>query len=135
MPSMAAATVKKFDGTTDIIYSVKNPAGGDGSWAEWRQDAGNANPFAGRPVLSIRTTESGKGVRRVDVKYKYPYVYTDTTTTQPVISPLAITFQNGVWTVPQGIPSTHINEAGAQFTNLMVNAIIRPVLYDQSSFN
>lgn len=135
MPSMISITVKKKDGTTDAIYAVKNPAGGDNNWAEWLGPNPDGRPRAGLPLFAVRTSESKAGVRRVDVKYKYPYVYSDSTTGQAVISPLAVTFQNGVWTVPQGVPQAVVDEAGAQFSNLFGHATIKSVLYDQSAFN
>lgn len=134
MPSMASITVKKNDGTTDIVYDVLSPSAGDGTWAKWRQDTGNTAPFSCRPMLLHRVTESGKGIRRVDLMYEYPYSYTDTTTSQVVLSPLRVTFKNGVWTVPQGLPSATILEAASQFSNLCGHATIKGALKDQTSF-
>lgn len=131
---MAAITVKKFDGATNIVYDVLSQSSGDGTWAKWRQDTGNANPFAARPVLMHRVTESAKGIRRVDLVYEYPYFYTDTTTSQVVVSPLRVTFKNGVLTVPQGIPTAFISEAAAQFSNLVGSAEMRLSLTTQTSF-
>lgn len=134
MPNMASITVKKNDGTTDIIYDVKSQSAGDGTWASWRQDSGNSLPFSARPTLMTRVSESAKGVRRVDVVYTYPYAYTDTTTSQVVLSPLAISFRNGVWTVPQGLPLATILEAGSQFCNLMGHATMKSALNTQTAF-
>jgi hypothetical protein len=134
MPAMAALTVKKADGTTDIVYGIKANAAGDGSWAIWRQDTGNTAPAAGRPTFSVRTTESKSAIRRVDLMYVYPYCYTDTTTSQVVISPLAVSFKNGVWTVPQGLPQTVMDEASAQFAGLVKHADIVAGLKNQTSF-
>lgn len=134
MPSMAAITVKKADGTTDIIYGIKSQSAGDGTWAAWRQDTGNTAPYSARPTLLHRVTESAKGIRRVDLMYTYPYFYTDTTTSQVVVSPLAVTFKNGVMSVPQGIPTTFISEAAAQFSNLIGSAHIKAGLTDQTSY-
>lgn len=134
MPQMTAITVKKFDGTTDIVYAIKSAAAGDGAWASWRQDAGNTFPPAARPVLMHRVTESARGVRRVDIMYTYPFAYTDTSTGQVVISPLAVTYKNGVLAAPQGLPTAVLQEAGAQFANLIGNFVLRGALADQTSF-
>lgn len=134
MPAMAAITVKKADGTTDIVYDIKSQSAGDGTWASWRQDTGNTAPFSARPVLMHRVTESAKGVRRVDLMYNYPYFYTDTTTSQVVVSPLSVSFKNGVLTVPQGIPTTFINEASAQFANLVGSVHIKAGLSTQTPY-
>jgi hypothetical protein len=134
MPTMAAITVKKRDGTTDIVYDIKSASAGDGTWASWRQDTANTNPYAARPTLLSRVSESGKGIRRVDVVYNYPYYYTDSTTSQVVVSPLAVSFKNGVMTVPQGIPTTFIEEASYQFSNLMNSTQLKLGLSTQTPF-
>jgi hypothetical protein len=131
---MTSITVKKADTTTDIVYDILSQSAGDGTWAKWRQDTGNSAPFSARPVLAHRVTESAKGVRRVDLWYEYPYSYTDTTTSQVVVSPLRVTFKNGVWTVPQGIPATVIAEATAQGANLMGSAHIKAGLANQTAY-
>lgn len=134
MPSMASITVKKFDNVTDIIYNVLTTSSGDGTWAKWRQDTGNTSPYSARPVLMHRVSESSKGIRRIDLTYEYPYSYTDTTTSQVVVDPRKVTFKNGVWTVPQGIPTAVINEASSQFANLLASASIKTSLADQTAF-
>lgn len=134
MPTMTVITVKKYDGTTDINYSIKSASAGDGTWAVWRQDTGNTAPPLGRPTFSTRVVESAKGVRRVDVMYVYPYTYTDTTTSQVIVSPMQVSFKNGVWTVPQGLPSSVFQEASAQFCNLMASNQIKLGFADQTAF-
>lgn len=47
MPTMANITVKKADGTTDIVFDAIAGSGGDTSAARWRQDTGNT---VGLPV-------------------------------------------------------------------------------------
>lgn len=39
MPQMANITVKKADGTTDVVYTALTPAGGDNSPARWSANA------------------------------------------------------------------------------------------------
>lgn len=131
---MAAITVKKYDGVTNIVYDILSKSAGDGTWAVWRQDTGNTAPYSARPTLSTRVTESQKGIRRVDVMYEHPYSYTDTTTSQVVVPGSKITFKNGVMTVPQGIPITFVQEAGAQFANLMGSADMRNGFVTQTAF-
>lgn len=134
MTTMASIVVKKHDNTTDITYGIKTAAGGDGAWAIWRQDLANTDPPIMRPTFASRVVESKAGVRRVDIMFTYPDVYTDANTGQRV-STQAITFRNGVWTVPQGISATAMNEASAQFVRLVDSAMTRAGLADQTSFN
>lgn len=134
MPVQAAITVKKYDNVTDIIYDVLQPSGGDGTWAKWRQDTGNAQPNNCRPQLWIRTLESANGIRRVEVRYDYPHYYTDTTTSQVVNSGKSVAFRNGTLTVPQGIPASFVNEAVAQLFNLLNHTLVRSGHLTQTSF-
>lgn len=134
MPQMAAITVKKADGTTDVVYDIKSQSAGDGTWATWRQDTGNTTPFSARPTFSCRVTESAKGIRRVDLMFVFPYFYTDTNTQQVVLSPLNVSFKNGVLTVPQGIPTTFINESTAQFSNLVGSTHMKLGLGNQTAY-
>lgn len=135
MPTAAATmVVKKYDGTTDITWSLLSKAAGDGGWCQYRQDIGNAAPFAGRPTFKVRALESKNGIRRIEVLFEYPYAYVDANTGQYVISPMRISNRNGVWTVPQGLPPAVMNEAGAQYSNLMGHAQTRAGLCDQTSW-
>lgn len=127
MPSMASITVKKFDGTTDIVYDALSASGGDLSPAVWRQDTGAAAglPVGLRPTLKLLTKWNGPKTARVaDVEYVYPYATQDTTTTLYSAKDRAV-FRNGAWTLPQGMPASVLNEAAYQFGNLMGSSLIK----------
>lgn len=127
-------TVKKNDGTTDIVYDVLQPSGGDGSWAKWRQDTGNTAPAGLRPQLWVKTVESGAGVRRVEVRYDYPHFFTDTTTSLVQGSGKSVSFRNGSWAVPQDMPAAFVNEAASQFSNLVNHVHMRAGLLSQTAY-
>jgi hypothetical protein len=115
---MANVTVKKNDGTTDITYDALSGSGGDSMPAMWRQDTGNT---AGLPVgLRANAQLNGawngpKTARRLSLTLKQPYAVQDSTTTLYSAKDQVIVEISAV--IPQGIPSTWINEAVSQSLN------------------
>lgn len=80
MPSMADITVKKNDGTTNVVYTALVPSAGDKSAAFWRQTAASGIPSAG-PSLSVSSKSSVNGkVRIVTIDGSYPITSTNSTT-------------------------------------------------------
>lgn len=126
MPAMASITVKKKDGTTDIVYDALSSSGGDNSPAVWRQDTGAtaALPVGLRNTLKVWTAWNGPKTARL-MKYNFvaPYAVQDTTTT--LFSAKDRVVAEGVVTVPQGIPSTAIGEAVYQMFNLLAATLVK----------
>jgi len=123
---MANLTVFKADGTTSIVYDALNASGGESSPAIWRQDTGAA---AGLPV-GLRATfrvvskwNGSKTARQLRFQYAYPYAVQDSTTT--LYSSTDRVVFDGIITVPQGIPSTAINEGCAQVLNLLATTLVK----------
>lgn len=128
MPSMANITVKKNDGTTDIIFDALSAAAGDGSPAMWRQDTGAAAglPNGLRATFKLQTQWNGpKTARQVKFNLVFPYAVQDSTTT--LYSAKDRVVYDGLITVPQAIPNTNINEAVAQGLNLLAAALTKSV--------
>lgn len=126
MPSMANITVKKSDGTTDIVYDALTGAGSDGSPAAWRQDTGATAtlPVGLRALFWLKSIWNGpKTARKLPFRYERPYATQDTTTNRwSSLDKLVI---EGVATVPQGMPPTEINEGVAQGCNILASALIK----------
>lgn len=126
MPTMASITVKKADGTTDIVYDALNASGGDASPAVWRQDTGAA---AGLPVglrarfQCLSKWNGPKTARQLRFQYSMPYAIQDSTTTAYSSSDRVVF--DGIITVPQGIPASTINEAAAQVLNLLASSLVK----------
>jgi len=123
---MANITVKKNDGTTDIVFDAVTAAGADGTPAMWRQDTGNT---AGLPV-GLRSSfklsskwNSPRTARQVSFELVQPYAVQDSTTT--LYSAKDRVVCTGVITLPQGIPATQLNEAVAQSMNLLASALTK----------
>lgn len=59
MPNMSNITVKAANGTSDVVFTALNPAGGDGSVARW--SVNTANPVAAlRPVFTASSRPNAK---------------------------------------------------------------------------
>lgn len=122
MATAVPITIKKADGTTNIVYSLLAAAGGDRSPAVWRSQT--APGTAGQqPFLQLSTRTNGNGnVRRTDVLYVYPSVYTDTNGNTQVRSKAV--FQ-GSFALPMDATAADMNEMGAQLSNLFVDAMLK----------
>lgn len=126
MPTMASITVKKYDGTTDIIYDALSGSGGDGSPAVWRQDTGApaALPVGLRKVFKLLTQWNGpKSARQSKFNFVSPYATQDSTTT--VYSAKDRVVIDGIATVPMNIPASEINEAIYQACNMLAANLIK----------
>lgn len=126
MPSMASVTVKKYDGTTDIVYDALSAAGGDGFPAVWRQDTGVATsvPYGLRKVLKLQTQPNApKTARQARINFVAPYAVQDSTTTVWTAKDRFVF--DGVATMPLAIPPSEINEAAYQLGNLLAHLLIK----------
>lgn len=130
MPTMANITVKKNDGTTDVVYTMTAPSAGDKSPAVWRNNAvGSAAAF--RPELRISSQSNGtKTARRVEGSYMYPSIVTGGDGKSMVADRCLI---NVSAVVPQGMADVDVNEAVAQGLNLFASALVKQSV--QSGFS
>lgn len=125
MPSMASITVKKSDGTTDIVYDSITASGGESSPAVWRQDTGAAAglPVGLRSLFKVASKWNGpKTARQLSFEFSQPYAVQDSTTT--LYSAKDRVVMNGVITLPQGIPSASLNEV-VQGLNLLASTLVK----------
>lgn len=123
MASIANITVKKADGTTDVIYVAATPSAGDKSPAVWTQDT-----FSGiqgfRPRLEFQTQDNqGGSIRQSRFKFKFPSLYTDSTTGLQKL--LATVEFEGTVMCAKTMTTTEWKEAYAQLGNLLCSALIR----------
>jgi len=128
MPAMASITVKKNDGTTDIVYDALAPSAGDGVPAVWRQDTGNAAvPNGMRAQFKMTTGWNGtRTARNGKFDFAYPHVFVNASTGQSE-SKDRVVF-NGTAIIPQGVTQTTIDEACSQLSNLLGSALIKSSL-------
>jgi hypothetical protein len=126
MPTMASITVKKADGTTDIVFDSISAAGGDTSPAVWRQDTGNTAglPVGLRSMVKLTSKWNGpKSARQVAYEAVFPYAVLSNDT--GLYSARDRVVATGIITMPQGIPATQLAEAAAQIPNLIASALFK----------
>lgn len=117
MPALANITIKKNDGVTDILWTGDVPSSGDKSPARYSSKTVSTIP-AFQPKFAIASAPSGDGrSRRVTVDMLYPFTATDSTT--GITSEVSRLTYHGVWSVPQDIPTTTVDEFVAQLSNLL----------------
>lgn len=132
MPSAApSVTVKKYDNVTDIIYSLINSAGADGTVALYRAPALNGT-VASQPTFESWSRWNGpKTARRVDFRYVYPQALTDTNTGLVVVRNQAVAQSSFIVPIQMDQPSA--NEFAAQFTRLCAVALMVDAIRTGSS--
>lgn len=125
MPSMADITVKKNDGSTDIVFNAKSGSGGDGSPARWRQDTGVASgiPNGFRAVLEVTSKpNASRTTRQVRVKFTQPWVVQDAASL--LYSLKGSCLFDGVWHVPTEMPQNVIDEFASQLANIVDHTLL-----------
>lgn len=125
MPTMASQTVKKADGTTDIVYDAVAGSGGESSPAVWRQDTGAAAglPVGLRSFFKLTSKWNGpKTARQMLIEGVMPYAVQDSTTT--LYSAKDRVVMTATITMPQAIPSANLNEV-VQMLNLMAASLTK----------
>lgn len=125
MSTAANITIKKNDGTTDIVYGVLSGASGTNP-AVWKAPATGATQNT-QPELRI----TSKLIPRTDqvqvvATYMYPYAVVNSTTgvTSIQFREIGRLQFNGSTAVPQ---ATH-DEACSQFVNLLASAAVKTQL-------
>lgn len=126
MPNMASITVKKNDGTTDIVFDALSASGGEATPALWRQDTGVSAglPVGLRSTFTLTSKWNGpKTARQLQFNLAFPYAVQDQGTTLWTAKDRVVV--SGVITVPQNIPATNLNEAVAQSMNLLASTLVK----------
>lgn len=122
MPSMASITVKKADGTTDVVYTAIAGAAGDNSPAVFRNNTVGTT-LAERPTLLISSKSNGTRTgRRIDVNYSWPITSEDAGGNLVVSGRMTGTASV---LVPQNQTTAVIAEQAYQFGNLMGSALMK----------
>lgn len=134
MPSFGNLTVKKYDGTTDVVYTAKAPAAGDGSNAIFRNETVGST-IAQQPEFRFRAqaaTKKGIPYRVANSSYKWPKSITNSTTGEvTVVNGVTVTVQVEV---NQTMSAADINEAVYQSLNLAAHASVKQGCRDGYSF-
>lgn len=123
MPNMANITVKKNDGTTDVVYTQQAPSAGDRSPSVW-QNLTVGSAMGHRPSLALTARPNGAGTaRRVETQFVWKQVSTDSTTgLVSIVNSLPISLSAAI---PDGMPDTDVNEAISQCFNLHASTLVK----------
>lgn len=120
---MANLTVKKNDGTTDIIYSAVTPSSGDKNPAIWKAQTVGTAP-AHQPELRLSSREASAGSKRaLRSTFVYPQIATNTTTSITSVVDKALAATD--WNFPKGMSQADINEFVSQYANLLVSTLVK----------
>lgn len=121
MAQQTNITVKKYDNTTDVIYSAVRPASG-GTPAVWQAPTlGTAQ--AHQPEFRIKSTKNKVGtVNRVEGIMVYPEIITATDGSKSIANKVIGSFS---FSNPTGMATTAVQEAVAQAMNLFASAHVK----------
>lgn len=126
MPAASNITVKKNDGTTDVVYTLVQASAGDKIAALWRNlTVGTAAIH--RPWYSLMSFFNGpKTARKVAVEYQYPMLATGTDGKVNVVDKFI--FRAPEIIIPLGMSDADLNEAVSQCCNLIAAAATKDTL-------
>lgn len=130
MAQLANITVKKHDGTTDVVYTGIEPAS-SGNPATWKnQTVGDAQ--AHQPELRVSAKRRGTMVE-VKGTFRYPQVVTDSTTGVKKIQRWYT--ESRVAAFDSQMAQADVNEASSQCSNLWASALVKEMLRTGTSAN
>lgn len=122
MPTMANITVKKFDGTTDVVYTGVAGSSGDKTPAIWKSLTVGTTP-AERPTLELVSAPNGPGTaRRIRYKYSWPVITQDAGLNKKVSGQHVL---EGSFVVVQSDTSVNLQEAVYQGLNLLSSVLVK----------
>lgn len=121
MPALANITIKKKDGTTDVIYTAVQGAAGENAAVFRNNTVGTT--IAERPTLLVKAQANGNGsARRVRVDFSWPLVSTDAGGNKVVTGRMS---GEASVLVPQNQDVAVIGEQAAQFGNLIGSTLLK----------
>lgn len=122
MPALANITVKKADGTTDVVYTATAGSAGDTSPAVFRNNTVGTT-IAQRPMLLVKSSDNGtRTARRVRVDFSWPIVSSDAGGNVVVTGRMS---GEATVLIPQNQDAAVIAEQAVQFGNLIGSTLIK----------
>lgn len=125
MPTQANITVKKNDGTTDIVWTAVQASGGDKSPAIWRSNT--IGTAAGqRPEIRMEARSNGdQTARRIDISATYPSLATGSDGSINVANRGNL---QASAVLPLGMLDADLNEFVSQTVNLISSTLFKDAL-------
>lgn len=122
MPTIANITVKKADGTTDVVYSAIQGAAGPNVPAQFRNNSVGTT-VAERPTFNIKAADNGsRTARRVRCDFSWPTVVTDSGGNKRVVGRAS---GEASMLIPQNQDAATIKEQAYQFGNLIASTMVK----------
>lgn len=116
MTIVANLTIKKNDGTTDIVWTANNGQGGSTYPASY-SSATVGSALAHQPTMTILAKDSGDGeTRRTNFQVVYPNLVTDTASNTTVQRKGQVDIS---FAMPKNMTATQWNECVSQSINLL----------------
>lgn len=126
MPNMATVTVKNSDGTTDVVLTALNGAGGDGQPALWRWEQTVKPPLERVRFEVTSRWNANRTARKVGVFMNYPI--TRATAVAGVNEVIGnIQYRNGDWIKPEIANDAAVASAAAIVANFLKDPLIQSV--------
>lgn len=121
MPNLANITIKKADGTTDVVYTAVAGAAGDGIPAIFRNNTVGMT-LAERPTVLVKAAYNGpKTARRLRGDFSWPTV-SDIGGERKITGRMSGDFSV---LIPQNQDPAVIKEQAFQFANLVASALFK----------
>lgn len=120
-------TIKKADGTTDIVYEAYVPSSGDGSASVYREQPSNSTALASE-LATVKVTASPNGAgtaRRVIVDFRRNVVSKDTSNVGTILGSTPGRFE---LLLPSQLPLGEHAESAEQFVNFLASAQVRAAI-------
>lgn len=119
MPQMTDLTIKKADGTTDVVYKMLQPSSGDKNPARWAPVV--TGPRASAATYEVAARKQAQNRRAVDGSFLYP-VYRDVGGIPTFVDVVRLRV-SGV--IPSTLTDAEVNEAVSQGFNLFHHNLSR----------
>lgn len=126
MAQIADITVKKADGTTNIIYKALVGSAGDGKPAVWRADSVSTIPL-NCPTFTLQSRSNSAGTTRI-LQFNFRMPIISIVNGQPVV--VGHQTGNGTFPILQDQDWSQVQEGIAQQLNLLASAAIKAALVE-----
>lgn len=119
MPAFGNITIKKADGTTDVVYTGVQRSAGDASAARYENQTQSV--LSARPQLTIQSGRPpGAGnLRRMTMNGVYPILNVDG------VEIGRVTLSDAKVTTPRGADAAAVKEGVYQLLNLMASTAVK----------
>lgn len=127
MPQMANITVKKANGTTDIVWTGVSPSAGDKSPAVWKSLTVGATPGVRPEFRAVGESNSNGTARRLKTSMVWPSSVLDANGRPVVLDKCS---GSSLFTIAQNMSDVEIAEFAYQYANLIASQLHKQMVTD-----